>query len=146
MPNRCWRAGYEETRKSGSGGRPSKIVVSYDLRNVNGRLDSALQAVDRSHFCLDDQGRQLPQTSAPEVIVRMLQLLDVQLGDRVLEIGTGSGYSTALLAELTGPSGTIVSIDVDPEMAQRATRLLRDAGYDNVSVVTADGAKGCAAH
>jgi protein-L-isoaspartate(D-aspartate) O-methyltransferase len=93
-------------------------------------------------FCFDDQGNQLPQTSSSQVIARMLRLLGVRQGDRVLEIGTGSGYSTALLAELTGPSGTAVSIDVDPELAERTKRLLVDGGYRNVHLLTADGSQG----
>jgi protein-L-isoaspartate(D-aspartate) O-methyltransferase len=80
------------------------------------RVSTAVHMVDWAYLCLDDQGSQLPQTSAPEVITRMLQLLDVWPGYHVLELGTGSGYSTALLAELVGPHGSIVSIDVDPQM------------------------------
>jgi protein-L-isoaspartate(D-aspartate) O-methyltransferase len=110
------------------------------------RLSIALQSVERARFCLDDQGNQLPQTSSVEMITRMLQVLDVQPGNSVLEIGTGSGYSTALLAELSGPSGRIVSIDVDPEMTRRAARLLADTGYHNVLLVTADGRKVLLAH
>jgi protein-L-isoaspartate(D-aspartate) O-methyltransferase len=102
--------------------------------------------VDRDRFCLDDQGDQVPQTSATEIIARMLQLLDVQPGQRVLEVGTGSGYSTALLAELVGPDGSIVSVDVDPDMTRRAARLLADAGYDNVLAVTSNGRDGSSTH
>jgi protein-L-isoaspartate(D-aspartate) O-methyltransferase len=80
------------------------------------------------------------------MVVRMLRLLDVQPGHRVLEIGTGSGYSTALLAELTGPTGSVLSIDFDPEMTERATRLLADAGYGHVVLVAADGREGWAAY
>jgi protein-L-isoaspartate O-methyltransferase len=72
------------------------------------------------------------------MITGMLQMLDVQPGNHVLEIGTGSGYSTALLAELIGPDGSIVSIDVDSEMTQPATELLTGAKYKNVLLVTAD--------
>jgi len=102
-----------------------------------------LRVVDRSHFCLDDQGNQLHQTSAPEVIARMLRALDVKTGSRVLEIGTGSGYSTALLAELVGSGGMVVSIDVDPPVSNRARSLLSSKGYTNVHVTTGDGRLGC---
>jgi protein-L-isoaspartate(D-aspartate) O-methyltransferase len=64
----------------------------------------------------------------------------------VLEVGTGSGYSTALLAELTGTNGSVVSIDVDPEMTRRSARLLADAGYNNVLLVAADGRAGWPTH
>src|SRR5260370_7331384 len=102
-------------------------------------MDHALRVVDRAHFCLDAEGRPLPQTSAPEMVARMLRLLDVQPGNHVLEIGTGSGYSTALLAELVGPTGSVVSIDVDLDMTQRAASLLAEAGYHNIVLVTSDG-------
>jgi protein-L-isoaspartate(D-aspartate) O-methyltransferase len=102
--------------------------------------------VDRARFCLDDQGNQIPQTSATEMIASMLHLLDVQHGNRVLEIGTGSGYSSALLAELTGPSGSISGMDVDPLMTQRASRLLRAEGYENVFLINADGQEGWPEH
>jgi protein-L-isoaspartate(D-aspartate) O-methyltransferase len=98
--------------------------------------------VNRARFCLDDQGKQLPQTSSPEIIACVLRLLDVRKDARVLEIGTGSGYSTALLAELTGPHGTVVSIDVDPELTRRAKALLAKEGYENVILITADGRQG----
>jgi protein-L-isoaspartate O-methyltransferase len=54
-------------------------------------VDIALQTVDRAYFCFDEKGNQLPQTSAPEMIARMLRALDVKPGFNVLEIGTGSG-------------------------------------------------------
>lgn len=105
-----------------------------------------MQAVDRDRFCLDDQGNQLPQTSATETIARMLQLLDVQPGQRVLEIGTGSGYSTALLAEMVGPAVSVVSIDVDPDMTRHTASLLADTEYDNVITVTSNGRDGWPTH
>lgn len=54
----------------------------------------------------------------------MLRALDVETGLRVLEIGTGSGYSTALLAELVGSNGLVVTIDIDPPVTERAASLL----------------------
>src|SRR5690606_27426873 len=58
-------------------------------------LDSALAHVDARTFTLQADGTPLPQTSAPGIITALLRLLDVRPGDRVLEIGTGSGYTTA---------------------------------------------------
>jgi len=113
---------------------------------MNSRVQTAMRVVAHAHYCLDDQGNPIPQTSSIEMISRMLQQLSVQPGDSVLEVGTGSGYSTALLAELTGPNGSIVSIDVDPEMTRRATVLLNDAGYRQVILITGDGREGALAH
>jgi predicted methyltransferase len=79
---------------------------------VDDRVTAAIDHVARDRYVRTPDGRQLPQTSKPELIARMLQLLDVQLGHRVLEIGTGSGYSTALLAYLVGPGGQVISLDI----------------------------------
>jgi protein-L-isoaspartate(D-aspartate) O-methyltransferase len=106
------------------------------------RLDLAFEVVDHAYFCLDERGNPFPQTSAPEVIARMLRALDVRAGAHVLEIGTGSGYSTALLGELVGPDGIVVSVDVDPPVTARARSLLSGKGYTNVHFTTGDGRLG----
>jgi protein-L-isoaspartate(D-aspartate) O-methyltransferase len=62
----------------------------------------------------------------------------------VLEIGTGSGFSTALLSHLVGNDGAVCSVDVDREMSERAARLLPMAGHSNVLLRTGDGRKGWA--
>jgi len=63
----------------------------------------------------------------------------VKAGMRVLEVGSG-GFNAALLAEVTGPGGRVISIDIDPDVTARATEGLRAAGYsDTVEVVTGDG-------
>jgi protein-L-isoaspartate(D-aspartate) O-methyltransferase len=72
----------------------------------------------------------------------MLRALDVKAGSDVLEIGTGSGFSTALLGELVGSGGTVVTIEVDPPVSDRARSLLSSKGYTNVYVTTGDGRLG----
>ena len=62
-------------------------------------------------------------------------------GDQVLEIGSG-GYNAALMRELTGPKGSVTTVDIDPEVTARARALLDQAGYDDVLVVRADGEYG----
>jgi protein-L-isoaspartate(D-aspartate) O-methyltransferase len=57
----------------------------------------------------------------------------------VLEIGTGSGYSTALLCTLVGEEGSVISLDIDQEMVERASALLRQDGFINAQVLCADG-------
>jgi protein-L-isoaspartate O-methyltransferase len=66
------------------------------------RVGAAAEAVRRDRCMLHEDGTQVPQTSAPQVVLRMLRLLEVVAGDTVLEVGTGSGHSTALLVHLTG--------------------------------------------
>lgn len=81
----------------------------------------------------------LSSISQPGMIAQMLELLEPSIGDRVLEVGTGSGYNAALLAELTGPSGSVTTIELDAELAARAQAVLAELGYANVRVVAADG-------
>lgn len=69
---------------------------------MSDRVDLAFAAVNRNRYVLLADGTQIPQTSRPELIAEMLRLLDVAEGSRILEIGTGSGYSTALLCNLVG--------------------------------------------
>jgi protein-L-isoaspartate(D-aspartate) O-methyltransferase len=90
----------------------------------------------------DSRGIPISSSSQPAIMALMLDQLGIQPGQRVLEIGVGSGYNAALLAHLVGPAGTVVSVDIDPEVAQTAEALLAGAGYSRVRVVCADGADG----
>jgi protein-L-isoaspartate(D-aspartate) O-methyltransferase len=77
--------------------------------------------------------------SQPYIVALMLEALSVQSSDRVLEVGTGSGYQTALLAEL---AARVFSIERHAALAQNAERILRSLGYSNVVVVVGDGSQG----
>ncbi|CAM5445402.1 methyltransferase domain-containing protein [Streptomyces californicus] len=81
--------------------------------------------------------------SAPSIVFRMLDLLDVRPGHRVLEIGTGTGWNAALLAHRLGP-GPVTTVEVDPALAARAAARLEDAGL-GVRTVRGDGARGAGA-
>src|SRR6267143_915512 len=72
----------------------------------------------------------------------MTEALDLQGYERVLEVGTGSGYQTAILAELLPLGSTVRTIEIVPELSLRAERTLRELGYDNVRFRVDDGAKG----
>ncbi|MDP3700417.1 MAG: protein-L-isoaspartate O-methyltransferase [Hylemonella sp.] len=76
---------------------------------------------------------------APKVEARMLQDLAIQKHERVLEIGTGSGYMAALLARR---AQRVISLDIEPELVKLARANLQQAGISNVDVREADGAKG----
>lgn len=91
-------------------------------------------------------GSSLSCASAPFVVAMMLDQLQVTPGNRVLEIGAGTGYNASLLAELTGPTGSVTTIDIDPDVTAQASRNLAAAGYDTVHVVTGDGAAGVPEH
>ena len=75
----------------------------------------------------------------PRVEARMLQELRLQHSDRVLEVGTGSGFMACMLA---GLAGEVTSLEIDSELAERARENLRQAGVDNARVLHADGSSG----
>lgn len=77
--------------------------------------------------------------SQPAVVAYMTEQLRLAPGDRVLEVGTGSGYQAAVLAEIVGEVYTIERI---PELAQTASARLARLGHGNVRVRTGDGTKG----
>jgi protein-L-isoaspartate(D-aspartate) O-methyltransferase len=76
----------------------------------------------------------------------MLEQLDVQPGQRILEIGAGTGYNAALLAWLAGPAGRVTAIEIDADIAASARGHLAAAGYPGVSVFCGDGELGAADH
>jgi len=118
------------------------------------RVLHALRSVPRERFVPAAQrpwayaDRPLPigyaQTiSQPYVVAAMTEALDPQPGDKVLEIGTGSGYQAALLSLLVSE---VHSIEIVPELADEARRRLAEEGYANVRVVTGDGFLGLPDH
>ncbi|MEM2878093.1 MAG: protein-L-isoaspartate O-methyltransferase [Candidatus Hadarchaeales archaeon] len=80
--------------------------------------------------------------SAPSMIAIMMESLDFRKNQRVLEIGTGSGYNAALIAEVVGKKGLVVTIERIKELAKRAEQTLADTGYENVRVLVGDGTCG----
>jgi protein-L-isoaspartate(D-aspartate) O-methyltransferase len=114
------------------------------------RVLRALAAVDRGRFVPPAlradayADRPLPigsgQTiSQPYVVALMTELARIEAGDRVLEVGTGSGYQAAVLGEL---AREVWSIEIVPELADRSRALLGELGYHNVHVLTGDGYRG----
>jgi protein-L-isoaspartate(D-aspartate) O-methyltransferase len=77
--------------------------------------------------------------SQPYVVALMTQWAEVKSGDKVLEVGTGSGYQAAILAELTD---RVFSIELLPQLADAARTSLRDLGYERVQVRCGDGYQG----
>lgn len=119
---------------------------------TSSRVLEALRRVPRERFVPREEApnalanRPLPigygQTiSQPYVVAYMTQELDIQGNDRVLEVGTGSGYQTAILAEL---SEHVYSVEIVPELANRARAVLDELGYDQVHTKLGNGRDGWA--
>ncbi|MFG2884019.1 methyltransferase domain-containing protein [Streptomyces sp. NPDC048297] len=86
-------------------------------------------------------GELLSSSSQPSLMARMLVALRVGDGDRVLEVGAGTGYNAALLAHRLGDDGLVTTIDLEPEITESARQHLAAAGH-HPAVVTGDGARG----
>lgn len=91
-----------------------------------------------------DDGTAISSASSPNLVAEMLEQLAVLPSDHVLEIGAATGINAALLAELTGRSGHVVTIELDEDLAACARRGLAAAGYHQVEVICGDGALGYA--
>lgn len=132
-------------------------MVEQQLRGrdiVDARVLEAMERVPRELFVPDDlkdrafDDAALPigagQTiSQPYMVARIAEELGLDGDERVLDVGTGSGYQAAVLAELADKVHTIERI---PELAERARASLAAAGYDNVDVYVGDGSRGLPEH
>ena len=81
--------------------------------------------------------------SQPYIVGYMTEMAEIKPKDKVLEIGTGSGYQTAILAEL---AQEVYSVEVIPALAKRAHQILKKLGYDNIHLRIGDGYKGWPEH
>lgn len=139
--------------QSGELNAPREKMIGQHLQSRGIRSPAVLQAmqkVPRERFVaaadapLAYDDRALPiacgQTiSQPYMVALMTEALQLTGGEHVLEIGTGSGYQTALLAEL---AGDVVSIERHAELSKSAGEILSSLGYSNVKLVVADGSQG----
>jgi protein-L-isoaspartate(D-aspartate) O-methyltransferase len=118
-------------------------ALRYEVRDE--RVLSAMARVPREHFVPQDlrryayEDRPLPighgQTiSQPLMVAMMTEALHLQGEERVLEVGTGSGYQAALLAEL---AAHVVTVERVPDLAEQACHRLQELGYGNIEVHTA---------
>jgi len=128
-------------------------MVETQLRSrgiVDERVLSAMSRVPRHLFApeqyraqaYEDHPLPIPEgqtISQPYIVALMLEALALSPADKVLEIGTGSGYVTALLSEMVAQ---VVSIERHAPLADSARSLLAELGYGNVRVVVGDGSRG----
>ena len=81
--------------------------------------------------------------SQPYIVAHMTELLNIEKDDKILEIGTGSGYQAAVLAEITP---NVYTIEIVEELAERARKTLKEQGYQDIHTKVGDGYKGWKKH
>ena len=89
-----------------------------------------------------DEGVATSASSQPSIMAIMLEQLELQPGMRVLEIGAGTGYNAALMAKLVGETGSVVTVDIQPDLIEQARINLDRAGFERVQAIAADVGEG----
>jgi protein-L-isoaspartate(D-aspartate) O-methyltransferase len=124
-----------------------------DELNLSSKVFEALKKVPRHEFIpheyINDAYSDIPlpigegQTiSAPHMVAIMCELLELKKGMKVLEVGGGSGYHAAVVAEIVGEEGMVIAIERRQELAERAEKILKRLRYNNIKIVIGDGSKG----
>ncbi|MFP4608205.1 MAG: protein-L-isoaspartate O-methyltransferase [Candidatus Aenigmatarchaeota archaeon] len=117
------------------------------------RVEEAMKRVPRHEFVpkriKDSAYVDMPQPigegqtiSAPHMVAMMVEELDIEEGQKILEVGGGRGYHAAVIAELVGKEGRVYSVEYIEKLARSAQRTLDKNGYENVRVIHADGSTG----
>ena len=130
-------------------------LLGYWRDRISDRTLEAFNSTPREEFLLNEfkvrayEDTPLPilrnkTISQPSTVIIMTEALDIKEGQKILEIGTGSGYQSALLARLVGAKGKIVSVEVIPELVQFARENLHRVGINHVVVIEHDGSQGYA--
>ena len=131
-----------------------RLLRSLAMRVRDERVLAAMAAVPRELFVLPDMAAAAYEDaplrighgqtiSQPAIVARMCELLELRWSDRALDVGTGSGYHAAVMAQLCEH---VWGIELEEQLALRASRTLRAAGIHNVTVVAGDGAEGLPEH
>ncbi len=113
----------------------------------------AFREVDRENFIAENlrnsayQDTPLPllrgkTISQPTTVMLMTHALELEKGDKVFEVGTGSGYQSAIIAKIIGPKGKVITTEVVPELVSFARQNLRNAKISNVFIYEDDGSNG----
>jgi protein-L-isoaspartate(D-aspartate) O-methyltransferase len=122
-----WQIGSAEGRAMSAAGLMQMAYVSVeDPRDV---YHNVVVSLDRAKDINNGQ---------PSALARWIDALALKEGDRVYHLGCGVGYYTAIMAEVVGPGGSVVGLELQPELAERAKKNL--AAYANVKVEAGDGA------
>ncbi len=152
----------EPNKNSGAAVALNQVLVD-DLKKreliQSPRVEAAFRAVPRHFFVpgtpleevysdraiaakQDQDGQWLSSSSQPAIMAIMLEQLDLQPGQRVLEIGAGTGYNAALMAHIVGETGQVIAVEIDEDLTQAARTHLAAAGFAQVRAVCTDGGYG----
>lgn len=116
-------------------------------------IEDAFEKIDRANFVPDDykvemyEDYPLPigpgQTiSQPTTVAFMLELLDLKKGEKVLDVGSGSGWATALMAHIVGESGEVSGVEIVPELVSLGKNNLKKYDFKNVKILQSGDEKG----
>jgi protein-L-isoaspartate(D-aspartate) O-methyltransferase len=113
------------------------------VNEANVAEHAAILYSDRPLVLYGDDDANIPSTiSQPSFVLHMLDLLDLKAGDKVFELGAGSGWSAAMMGCLVGPQGSVISVEIIPEVAKRAAEAVAALGIANVQIIEGDGGNG----
>jgi protein-L-isoaspartate(D-aspartate) O-methyltransferase len=129
----------------------SSIKKSGELNSRE--IEQAMSLTDRRHFVPEEihsrayEDTPLPigfaQTiSQPTTVAIMLEMLGVRMGDHVLDIGAGSGWTTAILSRIAGSDGEVIGVERIPELVELGNQNLKNAGISQVSILLANSTLG----
>ena len=101
-----------------------------------------LYGMDKDFDDKGGQGNSVSTISQPSLVLWMIDLLKLKKGQKVLELGAGSGWNAALMGHLVGSKGKVVSLDLIPEMVKRAKESVKALGFSQVEIRLGDGGDG----
>ncbi|HIH44828.1 MAG TPA: protein-L-isoaspartate(D-aspartate) O-methyltransferase [Candidatus Methanoperedenaceae archaeon] len=130
-----------------------RLIQTLRRRGISERVLAAMEKVPRHLFVTEKERRHSYEDyplhigsgqtiSAPHMVAIMCDVLDIREGHKILEIGAGSGYHAAVMAELVGANGHVYAVERIPELVEFATANLASAGCTGVTVILGDGSLG----
>jgi protein-L-isoaspartate(D-aspartate) O-methyltransferase len=123
---------------------PSKEWHEIDSNNLEEHLATLYS--DKALILWGDDNENITSSiSQPSLVLYMLDMLKLESGHKVFELGAGSGWNAALMGHIVGPKGHVYSLEIIPELAKPASETVEALGLKNVSIIEGDGGEGYAA-
>jgi protein-L-isoaspartate(D-aspartate) O-methyltransferase len=122
-------------------GEQGRVTVRHDPARPR-RADLEVIYADTALATRYTDGAPTSSSSAPSLVAEMLELLELREGMKVLEIGAGTGYNAALVAEIVGDQRLVVTVDNQQDVVEQTRRLLAETGYLRIRVLARDGFQG----